>query len=391
MPSNVSALQMWENSNDAGVSNLLPTMSRDIELLNEEPVLRLTGIYKSFEDNQVLAGIGFEILEGEILALLGPSGCGKSTLLAIIAGIESPDHGQIFWDGSQLDDVPPHRRGFGLMFQDYVLFPHMNVYENVAFGLKMSGMESDAIQDRVAETLELVGLMGFGERDVNSLSGGEQQRVALARSLAPRPGLLMLDEPLGSIDRTLRERLMVDLRRILRQMQQTAIYVTHDQEEAFALADRVVVMHQGKVEQIGRPEDIYRQPASIFVARFLGMTNLIKGEAVIDSDQNYIETSLGRFPTSKSIEGRVTVLLRPESATLNGRSGIQLHGKMVEKTFRGNLCQVTISIDGTTFDFNFLSNSELPDEGKDILLSLDPQDGILVFRSELGEPNFTDT
>ena len=362
-------------------------MNKDTQLLDEQPVLLLKGIYKSFEDNQVLAGIGFEILDGEILAILGPSGCGKSTLLSIIAGIESPDHGQIYWKGSQVDNVPPHRRGFGLMFQDYMLFPHMNVYENVTFGLKMSGMDRDAIQARALETLELVGLVDFGERDVNSLSGGEQQRVALARSMAPRPGLLMLDEPLGTIDRTLRERLMVDLRRILRQMEQTAIYVTHDQEEAFAIADRVVVMRQGKVEQIGKPEDIYRQPASIFVARFLGMTNLIKGEGVFEGDQNFIETSLGRFPTSKSIEGPVTVLLRPESATLNGHGGIKLQGLMLEKTFRGNLCQATMSIEGSTFDFHFLSNSKLPDEGEDIQLSLDPIKGIVVFRPELDDPN----
>jgi len=362
-------------------------MIKDTQLLDDQPVLILKGIYKSFGDNQVLAGIGFEILDGEILALLGPSGCGKSTLLSIIAGIESPNCGEVYWGGSQVDNIPPHRRGFGLMFQDYMLFPHMNVYENVAFGLKMSGMERDTIQVRVLETLELVGLVGFGERDVNSLSGGEQQRVALARSLAPRPGLLMLDEPLASIDRTLRERLMVDLRRILHQLKQTAIYVTHDQEEAFALADRVVVMRQGKVEQIGKPEDIYRQPASIFVARFLGMTNLIKGMGVFDGNQNIIETSLGHFPTTKPIEGPVTVLIRPESASLDGQIGIQLQGNMLEKTFRGNLCQATIAIGGRRFDFNFLSNSELPEEGQDIQLSLDPIEGIVVFRSDLDDQN----
>lgn len=233
----------------------------------------------------------------------------------------------------------------------------------------------------------MIGLVGFGKRDVNSLSGGEQQRVALARSLAPRPGLLMLDEPLASIDRTLRERLMVDLRRILRQLEQTAIYVTHDQEEAFALADRVVVMHQGKVEQIGRPEEIYRHPASIFVARFLGMTNIIKGAGKFDGDQTIIETSLGNFPTTKSIEGPVAVLMRPESATLNGQTGIQLQGKMLEKTFRGNLCQAAISIDGSTLNFNFLSNSKLPDEGEDIHLSIDPIEGIVVFRQNANGPN----
>jgi ABC-type Fe3+/spermidine/putrescine transport system ATPase subunit len=204
--------------------------------------------------------------------------------------------------------------------------------------------------------------------------------------MAPRPGLLMLDEPLASIDRTLRERLMVDLRRILHQMEQTAIYVTHDQEEAFAIADRVVVMRQGKVEQIGRPEDIYRQPASIFVARFLGMTNLIKGVGVIDGDRNFIETSLGRFPTTRSIVGPAAVLIRPESAALNGQFGIHLLGKMVEKTFRGNLCQAAISIDGSTFVFNFLSNSELPDAGEDIKLSLDPIEGIVVFQQDVDDP-----
>jgi ABC-type Fe3+/spermidine/putrescine transport system ATPase subunit len=352
------------------------------EYLNEQSVLLLREIYKSFEEVQVLAGISFEIQAGEILAVLGPSGCGKSTLLSIIAGIETPDHGLIFWEGSQINNIPPYRRGFGLMFQDYMLFPHMNVYENVAFGLKMSGIESNDIQDRVVETLELVGLVGFSERDVSSLSGGEQQRVALARSLAPQPGLLMLDEPLGSVDRTLRERLMIDLRRILRKTQQTAIYVTHDQEEAFAVADRVVLMHQGKVEQSGKPEEIYHHPASIFAARFLGMTNLIEGEVVKDGQQNFIETTLGRFPIDLSVEGPVTVLLRPESATINGRNGIKLSGKMLEKTFRGNLCHTTISINGTALDFQFPSSSDIPDEGQEIQLSLDSKQGILVFPSE---------
>jgi ABC-type Fe3+/spermidine/putrescine transport system ATPase subunit len=355
------------------------TMRKYPNLYKEQPVLKLTKIYKSFGDVRVLDGVGFEIQDGEILAVLGPSGCGKSTLLSIIAGIESPDKGQIFWEGTQINHIPPHRRGFGLMFQDYMLFPHLNVHDNVAFGLQMAGMEREAIQERVTETLELVGLVGFGKRDVNSLSGGEQQRVALARSLAPQPGLLMLDEPLGSVDRTLRERLMVDLRRILRQTQQTAIYVTHDQEEAFAIADQVVLMRQGKVEQTGKPEQIYRQPNSIFVARFLGMTNLVKGEIVRDGDQNFIATGIGRFPTDSSNLGQATVLLRPESATINGPDGVQLHGKMLEKTFRGNLCQATISINGTLVNFQFLSNSDLPDEGGEIRLSIDANEGIIVF------------
>jgi len=349
--------------------------------LNGPAALRITNIFKAFADKLVLTGITFDIRSGEIVALLGPSGCGKSTLLSIIAGIEKQDDGNIFWMGAPIDHVPPHRRGFGLMFQDNVLFPHLNVFENVAFGLKMSGMEKDRILVKVSDTLELVGLKGCENRDVNSLSGGEQQRVALARALAPQPRLLMLDEPLGSIDRSLRERLMSELRRILRQTQQTAIYVTHDQEEAFAIYDRIVLMRQGKVEQIGKPEEIYRRPATLFTARFLGLTNLIPGNARAKNNQHFVDTSLGSFPISKPLRGPVTVLIRPESALLNGHTGVLLQGKLVEKTFRGNLCQVRISINGTLLEFNFLSNSDLPNEGEDIQLSLNPQDPIIAFKS----------
>jgi ABC-type Fe3+/spermidine/putrescine transport system ATPase subunit len=330
-----------------------------------------------------LEGITFDIYSGEIVALLGPSGCGKSTLLSIIAGIEKPDSGTISWMGSPIDDVPPHHREFGLMFQDNVLFPHLDVFENVAFGLRMSGMEKDNIQLKVTNALQLVGLQGFEQRDVNSLSGGEQQRVALARSLAPQPGLLMLDEPLGSIDRSLRERLMVELRTILRQMKQTAIYVTHDQEEAFSIADRIVLMRQGNVEQIGTPEEIYQHPATIFAARFLGLTNLIPGVAIVDDDQFIVETDLGRFPIAQELRGPVTILIRPDSASPNGKNGIMLHGKLVEKNFRGNFCQARISFNGKLLTFNFLSSFELPGEGEEIWLSLDPHVGINTFITPL--------
>jgi ABC-type Fe3+/spermidine/putrescine transport system ATPase subunit len=353
--------------------------------LNTKPVLRVSNIYKSFNETSALEGITFVLTEGEIMAFLGPSGCGKSTLLAIIAGIEMADSGEIFWRGLPINDTPPHRRGFGLMFQDYVLFPHMSVYENVAFGLKMSGMDSNEIQTRVTEIMTLVGLDGFGDRDVSSLSGGEQQRVALGRSLAPHPDLLMLDEPLGSVDRNLRERLIGELRKILRRMKQTAIYVTHDQEEAFAIADRVILMHQGIIEQIGRPEEIYRHPNSLFVANFLGLSNLIPGTAVVIKDKYFVETAIGKFPISEPLEGMVTVLIRPDSATLDDIGEYKITGRVVEKTFRGNLCEVTISCDENDLEFYFLSNSKLPGEGKTISLSIDPYDGIQVFKLEQEE------
>jgi ABC-type Fe3+/spermidine/putrescine transport system ATPase subunit len=198
--------------------------------LRSSYLLQIENITKRFGDKAALQGINFDVIDGEILAILGPSGCGKSTLLSIIAGLETPDQGTIGWQGVPILDTPTHRRGFGLMFQDYALFPHMNVFENIAFGLKMVGLQHDAIQARVSGTLELVGLTGFADRDVNTLSGGEQQRVALARALAPRPRLLMFDEPLGSVDRTLRERLLFDLHHISKDVNQTALYVTHDQK-----------------------------------------------------------------------------------------------------------------------------------------------------------------
>jgi ABC-type Fe3+/spermidine/putrescine transport system ATPase subunit len=217
-------------------------------------LLEIRHLCKSYPDGWALHDVSFTVEEGENLCLLGPSGCGKTTLLRLIAGLETPDSGQVLVDGEDVTPVSPHLRGFGLMFQEYALFPHKDVFGNVAFGLQMQGLSRDPVTARVTEVLELVGLVGFERRDVNQLSGGERQRVALARSLAPQPRLLMLDEPLGALDRALRERLMDELPDILRRAGVTAITVTHDQEEAFALADRVVLMRAGRVVGGGLPE-----------------------------------------------------------------------------------------------------------------------------------------
>lgn len=352
------------------------------EFLTLQEALRLTEINKSFHDNHVLADISFNIYRGEVVAILGPSGCGKSTLLMLIAGIEKQDSGDIYWDGNLISDIPPHRRGFGLMFQDYILFPHMNVQENIAFGLKMNGLEKPEVEERSAEVMDLVGLRGFGDRDVSSLSGGEQQRVALARSLAPNPKLLMLDEPLASLDRSLRERLIDDLRRILHQLQQTAIYVTHDQEEAFAISDRVVLIKQGRIEQIGKPEEIYRQPSTLFVANFLGETNTVPGTAIRHGGEYLVKTELGIFPIDSSMEGPVTVLFRQDAADLDGQGEITLTGRLIEKTFRGNICRATLKVNGTQLEFNFISSTKLPAEGEEIQISLNSDHALLVFPTD---------
>ena len=352
-------------------------------IVTTQPILQIIDIEKSFSAKKVLSGITFDLFSGEIIALLGPSGCGKSTLLAIISGIEHPDNGDIYWQGSQMNDVPPHLRGFGLMFQEDVLFPHMNVFENVAFGLRMQRKDKGFIQNKVIGTLELVGLRELQHRDVNTLSGGEQQRVALARSIAPQPGLLMLDEPLSSLDRSLSERLIGEISRILRELEQTAIYVTHDQEEAFTIADRVVLMKEGKVEQIGTPEEIYNFPATSYAARFLGLSNLIPGFIKIENNQPFIESALGRLPFSGEFRGSATILIRPDSAVLNGEDGLILHGTLIEKTFQGNLCQVIISSCGIKLKFYFLSNTKIPDMGDEIQLSINQDDGInLIFESD---------
>jgi ABC-type Fe3+/spermidine/putrescine transport system ATPase subunit len=342
--------------------------------------LLISDIHKLYGETHALRGISFSVGEGEIVAVLGPSGCGKSTLLSIIAGLEVADKGEVHWNGRSLENVPPHERGFGLMFQDYALFPHMNVFENIAFGLRMTGIHPSDTEQRVLEALQIVGLPGHETRDVNTLSGGEQQRVALARSLAPQPQFLMLDEPLGSLDRTLREGLMLELREILRKLHQTALYVTHDQEEAFSLADRVVVMNAGGVAQIGTPQIIYNKPASLFVARFLGLQNLFPAEIHRINDQYVLETPLGRMPTSQQEEGPVIVLVRPEAVYLNDRGTVKLEGIVVERTFRGGTCRAVIGVGDVPLTLEFLSNTDLPDVGERVQLSFNPKEAVQVFR-----------
>lgn len=338
--------------------------------------LEIRDIQKAFEGQPVLRGISFQQAPGEILALLGPSGSGKTTLLEIIAGLVEPDSGDCLWDGKSLLGVPPHQRSFGLMFQEYVLFPHKNVRDNVAFGLKMAGEEPETRAKRVAETLELVGLAGFETRDVNTLSGGEQQRVALARSLAPRPKLVMLDEPLGALDRTIRERLVGDLRQILKKAHQTALYVTHDQEEAFRVSDRVVILGGGKVAQIGKPQEIYYQPSSAYVAKFLGMTNFLPGQAQPTDQGSLIRTQLGEWQTSHKWSGPGQILLRPDRVHLQRQytEGLpHLEGIAISSRFSGSALQIEMEIGQIQIQF-YLSDSGAPqpESGEKIGISFNP-------------------
>ncbi len=275
-------------------------------------MLEVRSLFKTYEGKLLLNDISFTVAEGETICLLGASGSGKSTLLRIIAGLESPDSGLIAFNGLDLTNTPPHLRDFGLVFQDYALFPHLNVNENVAFGLKMRRIGQAEIAERVASSLEMVSLVEFGNRKVTDLSGGEQQRVALARALAIHPRLLMFDEPLGALDRALREDLLNQLRMILHRTSIPAICVTHDQEEAFTIADRVLILHEGKIIRDGAPADVWAKPESAFVAGFLGLGNLLNGEVV---EQKKFQTEHGVFTVPcahKHSKGdKVHLLVRP--------------------------------------------------------------------------------
>ncbi len=293
-------------------------------------MLELRGITRSFDGVPVLRGIELDIAQGEIVCLLGPSGCGKTTLLRIVAGLEQADSGDVRLDGQSIRDVPVHRRDFGLMFQDFALFPHLDVAGNVAFGLRMRGVSREEQAVRIREALALVGLSGFDQRDVTQLSGGERQRVALARSLAPGPRLLMLDEPMGSLDAALRDRLVVELREIVKRVGLTAIYVTHDQAEAYAIADRVAVMNAGRIEQVGPPQVIYERPLTTFVARFLGLNNIVPVERV---EAGRAQTTLGSFAVTAPTEA---LLLHPDGLTLaDAAAPGAIPARVIESTFHG--------------------------------------------------------
>ena len=336
-------------------------------------MLEIIDVSKSFGSIEALSRISFSVAKGEIIAILGPSGCGKSTLLSITAGLIGPDTGMIRWNGVSLKSVPPHLRNFGLMFQDNALFPHRNVYGNVAFGLKQLRLDPAAIDKQVSAILNMVGMKDLANRDVLSLSGGEQQRVALARTIAPKPRLLMLDEPLGSLDRNLREQLLHELRQILTKLEQTVIYVTHDQDEAFAIADRVAIMNAGQLIQIGRPRDIYEHPVSTFVARFLGLTNILeksivsvdKSNGVRISEKSLIQVSQ---PPPKHMKNP-RILVRPRGAQLSEHG--TLSGILAGISFRGALVDLKIIVSNELqLRFEVPTPSLIPKVGTKIKLEL---------------------
>jgi len=316
-------------------------------------MLEITDLTVTYDGFTAVAGVDLDVADGEIVCILGPSGSGKSSLLRAVAGLEPDARGGVAWDGDDLARVPPHRRGFGLMFQDHALFPHRDVQGNVAFGLRMQRLPRAEIDTRTAAALALVGLTGFEHRRIRELSGGEQQRVALARALAAEPRLLMLDEPLGALDRALRERLVAELRALFVRLELTTLFVTHDHDEAFALADRLVVMHAGRIEQVGTPAAVWQRPANAFVARFLGWN---------------VTRAFSDAPAA----------VRPEAIRLvdEGDAVGSVTGSVVTRTFRRDHFLVAVRIDGLAEDEPVqvevsVDAPRIPDVGERVALDAD--------------------
>jgi spermidine/putrescine ABC transporter ATP-binding subunit len=316
--------------------------------------LRLEGISKSFGSVQALKPLTVAVRGGEMLALLGPSGCGKTTTLRIIAGFEMPDTGSVFIGDRDVTELPPNKRGLGMVFQNYSLFPHMTVAENVAFGLKMRGMNAAERTTRVRRMLDLVRLASFEDRSIHQLSGGQQQRIALARSLVTDPAILLLDEPLGALDKNLRERMQFELREIQKRLGITSILVTHDQEEALTMSDRVAVMSEGEIIQIGSPTEVYDRPRTQFVSEFLGTANIFAGTVTGEAGPGQwavrLDTGAGEGVVASesglSAGRRVRIAVRPERLKIGAPGGRALPAKVRDVVFRGSYYAYELGLDG---------------------------------------------
>jgi spermidine/putrescine transport system ATP-binding protein len=340
-------------------------------------LIRLVDCVMVFDDEVILNSINLTIKDREFLTLLGPSGCGKTTTLRIIGGFETPTSGDVYFDGVRINDLPPHKRKVNTVFQKYALFPHLNVYENIAFGLRISKTSEDEIKARVNEVLSLVGLLGYEKRRVHQLSGGQQQRVAIARAVVNRPQVLLLDEPLGALDLKLRKEMQVELKAIQQQVGITFVYVTHDQEEALTMSDTVVVMNHGVIQQIGTPQDIYNEPRNAFVADFIGESNIINGIMNGDCDVSFAGHRFECVDKGFDKGEAVDVVIRPEDLIVS-RENRQINGTVRSVTFKGVHYEMMIEAEGVVW---MLHSPLCEPVGANVGLSVKPFD-IHIMRKE---------
>ena len=351
-----------------------------------DKLIELKHISKAFDGETVLDDISLDIHDNEFITLLGPSGCGKTTTLRMIGGFEQPDKGDIVFMGKRINDVPPHKRNVNTVFQKYALFPHLNVFENVAFPLREKKVPKDEIKERVEEMLSLVMLSNFANRRVTSLSGGQQQRVAIARALINSPKILLLDEPLGALDLKLRKDMQVELKKIQKSTGITFVFVTHDQEEALSMSDTIVVMSEGKIQQIGTPTDIYNEPVNAFVADFIGESNIIDGVMLQDYSVKFAGHTFECLDKGFDKNEPVDVVIRPEDVDIVPADQAELHGDVTSVTFLGVHYEIIVDIKGFKW---MIQTTDYVGEGQRIGIKLDP-DAIHIMKKSKYSGTFGD-
>lgn len=342
-------------------------------------IISLQNIAVAFDGEVVLKDFNLSIRDGEFVTLLGPSGCGKTTTLRIIGGFVKPDNGDVFFNGKKINDLPPHKREVNTIFQKYALFPHLNVYDNVAFGMRIHGISESKIKTTVNDMLNMVNLNGFAHRNVNVLSGGQQQRVAIARALANGPKVMLLDEPLGALDLKLRKDMQVELKKIQQQTGITFVFVTHDQEEALSMSDTVVVMNKGAIQQIGTPQDIYNEPKNAFVADFIGESNILDGIMRKDflvefAGQQFQCVDKGFLPDEP-----VDVVIRPEDIDFVESDASHVSGLVTSVNFKGVHYEIIVDVRGFKW---MIQSTDFQEVGKKIGLVLQPDDIHIMHKSE---------
>ena len=347
--------------------------------MHENTLISLRGIRVDYDDEPVLKGIDLDIMDKEFITFLGPSGCGKTTTLRIIGGFIQPKEGDVFFGGVRINDLPPYKREVNTVFQRYALFPHLNVYENVEFGLKVAKVPEKERRQSVKEMLKLVGLSGYDRRHINQLSGGQQQRVAIARALVNRPKVLLLDEPLGALDLKLRKEMQIELKRIQQALEITFIYVTHDQEEALTMSDRVVVMRDGNILQIGTPQDIYNEPCNAFVADFIGESNIIDGimhkDYLVEFANDYFDCVDKGF----SLKERVQVVVRPEDFKIVPADKGKISGIVESIIFKGVHYEIMVDAMGYKWKIH---TTQYVEPGTLIGMDVAPMDIHIMKRTE---------
>lgn len=336
-----------------------------------DKIIKGLNITKEFSGVPVVKNIDFWVKKNQFLTILGPSGCGKTTTLRMIAGFEMPTSGRLFFEGKDITDLPPYMRPINTVFQKYALFPHMNIYENIAFGLRIKKISEKEIANKVAKMLALVNLEGFEKRAVNSLSGGQQQRIAIARALVNEPKVLLLDEPLGALDLKLRKEMQIELKNMQKELGITFVYVTHDQEEALTMSDKIIIMNQGEIQQIGSPIDIYNEPENAFVADFIGESNIFAGTMIKDylvqfAGHEFVCVDKG-FGENKEIE----VVIRPEDVRLVPSAEGILEGIVKSVVFKGVHYEMLVTIADTDW---MIHSTIMEEKGKTVGISITPDD-----------------